>query len=202
MVMAKSPAPGRVKTRLVPPYTPAQAAQLAEAALADTLATAAACRADEVIVALDGAPGPWLPPGCRVVAQRGDTLDQRLAAAWDDAGGIGVQIGMDAPQITVGHLDGALDALCTMDSALGLAEDGGWWAIALRRPDRRVFDGVPMSRPDTGRRQLERLRSLGLSVEMLPMLRDVDLASDVDAVAALIPTSRFARAASAMRNDR
>jgi hypothetical protein len=36
LVIAKPPLPGRVKTRLVPPCTPRQAAALAEAALADT----------------------------------------------------------------------------------------------------------------------------------------------------------------------
>lgn len=194
MVMAKSPVPGRVKTRLVPPYTPEQAAQLAEAALADTLATATACGADEVVVALDGPPGAWLASGIRVIAQRGDTFDERLAAAWEDVDGAGVQIGMDTPQVTVAHLDDALHALVDHDSALGLAEDGGWWAIALHRPDRRVFAGVRMSRPDTGPRQLQRLRCLGHTVALLPALRDVDLASDVNAVASLAPASHFARA--------
>ena len=42
VVIAKEPIPGRVKTRLTPPFTPQQAAALAEAALADTLAAVAA----------------------------------------------------------------------------------------------------------------------------------------------------------------
>ncbi|MYV71339.1 glycosyltransferase, partial [Streptomyces sp. SID2131] len=36
LVIAKQPLPGRVKTRLTPPFTPEEAASLAEAALADT----------------------------------------------------------------------------------------------------------------------------------------------------------------------
>lgn len=194
MVMAKAPIAGRVKTRLVPPYTFAEAATLAEAALADTLAVALSCAADEVIVALDGPAGEWLPPGCRLVRQRGNTLDERLAAAWEDAGGPGVQVGMDSPQLTATDLDDGLLALDDHDAALGLSEDGGWWAIALRRADERVFRGVPMSRADTGARQLERLHQLDLTVASLPVLRDVDVAADVDAVAAMVPGSRFARA--------
>ena len=42
IVLAKAPVAGRVKTRLCPPCTPAEAATLAEAALADTLAAAVA----------------------------------------------------------------------------------------------------------------------------------------------------------------
>jgi len=197
MVMAKAPVPGRVKTRLVPPYTYEQAAALAEAALADTLQAALASAADEVVVALDGEPGDWLPPGCRVFPQRGDRFDHRLASAWADAGGAGVQIGMDAPQVRAADLDAALAALVDHDAALGLADDGGWWAIGLRVPDDRVFVGVPMSRPDTGARQLAQLRRLGLTVADLPTLRDVDEAADALAVAAIVPGSRFALAVAA-----
>lgn len=195
IVLAKSPVPGRVKTRLVPPYSPADAAALAEAALADTLATALASGADEVVVALDGEPGPWLPPGCRVVPQRGVGLDERLTAAWSDVGGAGVQIGMDTPQLTPADLDAALACLDDHDAGLGLAEDGGWWAVALRRPHPDAFAGVPTSRADTGRRQLARLRRLGFRVAELAVHRDVDHAEDVDAVVELAPHGRFAAVA-------
>jgi glycosyltransferase A (GT-A) superfamily protein (DUF2064 family) len=195
MVIAKSPVPGRVKTRLVPPYTYEEASALAEAALADTLEAAMSSGADEVIVALDGEPGPWLPAGCRVIPQCAGTFDIRLADAWEKAGGPGVQVGMDSPQVTAADLDAALHALVDHDAALGRCEDGGWWAIALRGPDERIFLGVPMSRSDTGDHQHQRLRSLGLRVAELAVLRDVDLADDVDAVAALAPASRFASVA-------
>jgi hypothetical protein len=79
IVLAKAPMPGRVKTRLVPPYTYRQAAALAEAALADTLDAALASRAEQVVIALDGRPGPWLPEGCHLIPQRGDALDERLS---------------------------------------------------------------------------------------------------------------------------
>ncbi|MEO5678521.1 MAG: glycosyltransferase, partial [Acidimicrobiales bacterium] len=71
LVLAKEPVAGRVKTRLCPPLTPAEAAAVAEAALADTLAAVARCGADRLVVALDGAPGPWLPAGFEVIPQRG-----------------------------------------------------------------------------------------------------------------------------------
>lgn len=182
LVMAKSPVPGRVKTRLSPPCTPVEAAALAEAALADTLEAVAACGADRRILALDGAPGPWLPPGFDVIAQVTGGLDCRLAAAWAVAGGPGVQIGMDTPQVTADLLDGALVALGTAPAALGHAEDGGWWAIALRRPYAGVFVGVPTSTNITGARQEARLRLLGHDVAPLPTLADLDTVADLPAV--------------------
>jgi rSAM/selenodomain-associated transferase 1 len=182
LVMAKSPVAGRVKTRLCPPCTPAEAAAIAEAALADTLDAVAACGAGRRIVALDGAPGPWLPPGFEVIPQVDGAFDHRLAAAWSAAGGAGVQIGMDTPQVTPALLDDALATLDATDAALGFAVDGGWWAIGLRRPDARVFAGIPMSTAQTGSAQRARLRLLGLSVTMLPALVDLDTVADLPAV--------------------
>jgi len=196
LVMAKSPVAGRVKTRLCPPCTPQEAAELAEAALADTLDAVAACGASRRIVALDGAPGPWLPAGFEVVPQVRGTFDRRLAAAWSAAGGAGVQIGMDTPQVTAGLLDDALATLDRTASALGLAGDGGWWAIGLRRPDPQVFLDVPMSTSGTGAAQLARLHQLGLDVTALPSLVDLDTIGDLPAViesGAAIRTAALAR---------
>ena len=67
IVLAKAPAPGRVKTRLSPPLRPEQAAALARAALEDTLAAMAGSRlAERLVVALDGEPDGWLPAGFEV----------------------------------------------------------------------------------------------------------------------------------------
>ncbi|MEA2715808.1 MAG: uncharacterized protein QOI99_125 [Actinomycetota bacterium] len=195
LVMAKSPVPGRVKTRLCPPCTPEEAAAVAEAALADTLEAVAGCGADRRILALDGAPGPWLPPGFDVVAQCEGGFDRRLTHAWASAGGPGVQIGMDTPQVTAGDLDHALATLDLAPAALGLALDGGWWAIGLRQPHPGVFRGVPMSTGRTGRAQLARLRALGLDVTLLAAMVDLDTADDLPLVVAAGPSTRTARLA-------
>src|SRR5439155_2999148 len=76
MVLAKAPVPGRTKTRLCPPCTWEEAAWLAQVALLQTLGAVARTRASGRVLVLDGAPGPWLPPGLDVVGQRGDGLDE------------------------------------------------------------------------------------------------------------------------------
>lgn len=193
LVIAKEPVPGKVKTRLSPPYTHEQAALIAESALADTLDVVARTPAVRRVLALDGRPGPWLPAGFDVVPQRGGGLDERLANAFTDAGrGPAVLIGMDTPQVTPALLTEAGDLLGRDDAVFGPAEDGGFWLLGLREPRPALIRGVPMSRPDTGERQLERLR--GLRVAMLPTLTDVDTASDALKVAALTPRTRFAAA--------
>jgi glycosyltransferase A (GT-A) superfamily protein (DUF2064 family) len=137
-----------------------------------------------------------------VVRQRGDTLGERITAAHVDVadafpGAVSVQIGMDTPQVDVELLTNALDVVTTdADAALGLALDGGWWALALADPRRAgLIADVPTSRDDTGVHTLAALRSgLPGRVLDLPPLSDVDTPDDAVAVADLVPTGRFARA--------
>jgi len=194
VVLAKEPVPGRVKTRLQPPFSPTEAAALAEAALADTLAAVRRTPAGRRVLALAGRPGRWLPAGFEVVPQPAGGLDGRIAAALGGCRGPCLLIGMDTPQLTPDLLD---VGWAGADACLGLARDGGYWAIGLRAPApglaARLLHGVPMSTPDTGAAQLDRLRAAGLRVRLLPPLRDVDTAADARAVAATAPGTRFAR---------
>jgi rSAM/selenodomain-associated transferase 1 len=195
IVIAKAPVPGRAKTRLSPPCTPAQAARLARAALEDTLAACGdAAGVRRRVLALDGEPGGWLPRGWDVVAQRGAGLAERLRHAFADVGGPALLLGMDTPQATPRLLGAGLAALGRSEAVFGPATDGGYWAIGLREPDDAVFDGVAMSRDSTGAVQLGRLRALGLRTAILPSLTDVDDISDARAVAREAPTGRFAAA--------
>jgi uncharacterized protein len=195
LVIAKEPVPGRVKTRLTPPCTPEQAAALARAAIEDTLAAALAVeRQARRVLVLDGEPGDWIPAGFEVIAQRGDGLAERLAAAFDDAGAPAFLVGMDTPQITPELLEAGLDAVLAEDAVFGAALDGGYWGIGLRRADARAFDGVPMSSDNTGAVQRARLAILGLRTTILPPLRDIDTIEDARAVAREAPDGRFAAA--------
>ena len=196
VVLAKSPVPGRVKTRLCPPCTHREAADIAAAALADTLETVSDTPACARVLALDGAPGAWVPDGFVIVPQLGRGLDERLANAFAAVTGSAVLIGMDTPQVSRDRLVEAMSALHApdVDAVLGLATDGGWWAIGLLHADPRVFIGVPMSTDHTGADQLARLRSLGYRTHLLEELQDVDTFADAVEVARVIPGSRFATA--------
>ena len=200
VVIAKEPVPGRVKTRLTPPFTPAEAALLAEAALADTLAAVAASPVSRHVLALDGARGDWLPAGFDVIPQRGGGLDERLAAAFADTHATlplpMVLVGMDTPQLTPHLLADAAGSLVSgeADAVFGPATDGGFWLLGLRKPDRSLLAGVPMSRPDTGRQQIDRLTSAGLRVAMAPELTDVDTFREAELIAGTASGSRFAAA--------
>jgi rSAM/selenodomain-associated transferase 1 len=193
--MAKAPVAGRAKTRLCPPLEPEQAATLAEAALADTLqAVAWTPGTTRRVLVLEGEPGPWLPAGFELLAQRGSGFGERLANAVRDVGEPLLIVGMDTPQLTRARLAGALERLDApaVDAVLGPTPDGGYWAIGLAAARPGVFDGVPMSTAGTCAAQRARLAELGLRMAELPALRDVDTFDDATAVAALAPWTRFA----------
>jgi glycosyltransferase A (GT-A) superfamily protein (DUF2064 family) len=196
LVIAKQPLPGRVKTRLTPHYSPRQAAALAEAALADTLAAGLAVAAGRRVLVLDGSPGSWLPPGYEVVPQTVGGLDARLAAAFSLCDGPALLVGMDTPQLGPALLAPvfAPDGWDRQDAWFGPAADGGFWALGLAEPRQpELLLGVPMSTPSTGAVQRAVLTAAGLRVSDLPVLRDVDTPADATEVAGLAPHTRFAR---------
>ena len=199
LVLAKQPIAGLVKTRLSPPLTPQGAADVATAAIEDTLATVRAVPVARRVLVLDGiyrADGFDRQPQCE------GPMDVRLGAAFDDAAAASplpaLLIGMDTPQLTVALLREAVEALLAHPSVLGRATDGGWWALGLQRPDGDLLRGVATSRDDTGARQHARLVAAGLRPLLLPELRDVDTIEDARAVQDLVPTSRFASVLAAL----
>ncbi|ONK15096.1 DUF2064 domain-containing protein [Streptomyces sp. MP131-18] len=197
VVIAKEPVPGRVKTRLTPPCTPAQAARLAEAALADTLRTLLRVPARRRLLVLAGRTGRWLPPGFDVVPQCDGGLDERIAAAFAHCAGPTLLVGMDTPQLTPALLGPATappGGWPRRRAWFGPAADGGFWALGMAEPRPALVRGVPMSTPLTGRAQHRRLTEAGLDVQELPVLRDVDSAADAERVAHEAPGGRFAAA--------
>jgi hypothetical protein len=201
LVLAKRPIAGRVKTRLCPPCTPEEAAGVAAAALADTLDAVRRTPAKRRVVAFDGPTESTVD--LEAIRQRGDGLGERIANAFADAAARNpdpiVQLGMDTPQVTPELLTTALQLLTHHDAVLGLAEDGGWWALGLRDAQRAsVLQEVPMSTSDTGRLTIAALERTGVRIAYLPCLRDVDTITDAQIVARSVPGSRFADAVEAL----
>ena len=194
LVIAKDPCPGHSKTRLCPPCCPEQAAQLAEAALRDTLEVVARTPAERRVLVLDGDPSRWRDCGLRILSQRGAGLAERLGHAFADVGGPALLVGMDTPQLTRELLRDGLEALERHDAVIGPAMDGGYWSVGLRRAHERAFRDIPMSVPETLSHQRRRFARLGLLTYEQAELRDVDTIDDARAVARQAPGSRFARA--------
>ncbi|OBF24284.1 glycosyltransferase involved in cell wall biogenesis [Mycobacterium kubicae] len=208
LVVAKAPEPGLAKTRLAATVGERVAAEIAAAALLDTLDAVAAAQLAARVVALtgdlDNAAGAAeirrRLQAFTVIAQRGDDFADRLANAHADAlpGPAGhpvLQIGMDTPQVTADLMGDCAALLLESPAVLGLAADGGWWVLGVQTPAAAdCLRGVPMSVPETGELTLKALRDNGVGVVTVRQLADVDVVADVAVVrAACAPGSRFAR---------
>ncbi|HET6732185.1 TIGR04282 family arsenosugar biosynthesis glycosyltransferase [Mycobacterium sp.] len=208
LVVAKAPVPGHAKTRLAARVGNQAAADIAAAALLDTLDAVAAAPVEARVVALTGeldeaSGGDEIRTSLAdftVIEQRGAGFAERLANAHVDAAAAFVglpvlQIGMDTPQVTDELIAECARELLAADAVLGPARDGGWWVLGVA--DAAMADclrSVPMSRSDTGVATLAALHDTGVDVSLVPALADVDTVDDIDAVRrACAPGSRFTR---------
>ena len=196
LVVAKAPVPGLAKTRLAADLGDDAAADIAAAALLDTLDAVAASPVTARVVALTGNLDDAQRGGeirsrladFVVVGQRGADFAERLANAHADAadatGGLPVlQIGMDTPQVSPELIGRCAQALAGTDAVLGMARDGGWWVLGVTDAAMaECLRGVAMSVPDTGSQTLTALRHKGVDVELLCELADVDTVDDIDTV--------------------
>lgn len=209
LVVAKAPVPGLAKTRLAAVIGDRAAADIAAAALLDTLDAVAAAPVQARVVAmtgdLDAARASEEIRGrleaFTVVPQRGADFADRLANAHlDAAAAVGnrtvLQIGMDTPQVSAEMLTECARRLAGTDAVLGPAADGGWWVLGVS--DASMADclrQVPMSQPDTGVLTLAALSAKGFQVDLMAELADVDTVDDIEPVRRMCTTgSRFARA--------
>jgi rSAM/selenodomain-associated transferase 1 len=202
VVFAKRPEAGRVKTRLCPPLTPEQAAELYRCLLADTLevsAHAAAVAGLEAVLAVEPLAAraelaAAAPPGFRAIAQRGAHLGARMTRVAHEAAAAGARCvllrGSDSPALSAETLCEAAGALAAADVALSPDRDGGYGIVALgsrallavqRRP---VLFDHPMSTPSVLADTEAGAARLGLRVARVAGGFDVDRAEDLRVLAA------------------
>jgi uncharacterized protein len=196
-VMAKASIPGRTKTRLVPPLTPEEGANLNTAFLRDIAegligAAALADIAPVMAYAPAGSAAFFrevLPARIGLLETVGPSLGDCLfhaVASLLDAGHESVcLINSDSPTLPAAYLVSAATVLATPGDGmvLGPSTDGGYYLIGLKRPHRRLFEDIDWSTERVTAQTLARAQELGLAVHQLPTWYDVD---DIDALRVLV----------------
>ena len=187
-VMAKAPRAGRVKTRLSPPLTVEQAAELNVCFLRDTTENLAAVAADgRAAGVISYTPvgdeelfEGLLPEGFSLVAQRGDGFGERLLGAAEDilACGFGsvCLIDSDSPTVPRAVYEQAVVELARPGDriVLGPAEDGGYYLIGMKQAHAALFERIAWSTETVYAETCERARAAGIEVVELPLWYDVD----------------------------
>jgi len=193
--MAKASAPGRAKTRLVPPLTFDDAAALNTAFLCDV--------ADNVLLAArQAAPAAGIagyaaygPPGAEDFFRRtlpgaigligawlpnfGDCLHHTICELLSNGHVSAVVLNSDSPTLPTALLIETAACLARPGdrAVLGPSSDGGYYLLGLKAAHRRMFEDIDWSTSRVAEQTLQRARDIGLDVHVLPAWYDVD---DVD----------------------
>lgn len=182
-LFAKAPVPGQVKTRLSPPLTPEEAAEVARACLHDTLERFSRSRDVAMTLFLEGEPDDALRAlaarhAVAIRPQASGSLGARLRAALGVLLGEGhacaIAIGSDSPTLPPARIAAAIGALRAHDAVLGPTEDGGYYLIGVSRPAWALLEEIPWSTSEVARTTRERAASAGISLAELEAWYDVD----------------------------
>jgi uncharacterized protein len=182
-LFAKAPVAGMVKTRLVPPLSAEEAAQVARASLEHSVRVLVPAVPARWRLLLDGAPDPQILElarvfGLPILGQSEGDLGARLRAALGALRMSGasevIAIGSDSPTLPPERLAQARDALERHDLVLGPAEDGGYYLIGLSRECDAVFEGIAWGTAGVAHETLDRARAAGLATSVLAPWYDVD----------------------------
>jgi uncharacterized protein len=196
-VMTKAPQAGRVKTRLVPPLTPEEAAELNKCFLRDTAAAiSSACsrrpvddegktaRSSPIAVytpvGAESAYTDVLPADFSLLPQRGDEFGERLYFAVEDLFKCGFDsvclIDSDSPTVPAENFAEAVELLSKTEDrvVLGPSDDGGYYLIGVKKPHRHLFEQIDWSTERVLNQTMQRATEIGSEVKLLPTGYDVD----------------------------
>jgi uncharacterized protein len=205
-VMTKAPRAGQVKTRLVPPLSPEEAAQLNVCFLRDTavaIAKASGTIARGVGVYTPiGAEAAYigiLPGDFELLPQRGDGFGQRLAFATEDLFQCGFAsvclIDSDSPTVSADVYAEAVEMLSKPGErvVLGPSDDGGYYLIGLKKARRELFEAIDWSTERVLEQTKQRAGELSLEVSLLPTGYDVDDAATLRRLCGELLSDKSAR---------
>jgi rSAM/selenodomain-associated transferase 1 len=200
VLMAKKPIPGHTKTRLIPALSETGAAGLYDAFLHDKVDQMRRVHDVERAIA-------YHPPGSRdyfselapdfiLIEQMGTNLSERLENvflyAFSDGYRQVMAIDGDTPHLPIDYLQSGFEALDdgSKDVVIGPCEDGGYYAIGLREPQKSLFN-VEMSTPHVIRDTKARAAKAGLTIHLLPEWWDIDELPDLQRLERLMQKRRY-----------
>jgi rSAM/selenodomain-associated transferase 1 len=187
-IMAKASAPGRTKTRLVPPLTFEQAAALNTTFLQDIAgnllaAGSHAAIAGYVAFAPAGTEAFFhdvLPPDIGLIDACLPTLGECLVQTIKEIFALGhaaaVVLNSDSPTLPTALLIETASMLAQPGerAVLGPCTDGGYYLLGLKTLHRPLFEDITWGTRRVAAQTLERAREIKLDVHLLPPWYDVD----------------------------
>jgi uncharacterized protein len=184
-IFAKTPLPGLVKTRLTPPLSAEESADLYRCMLLDTIARVSTLPYDTFLFYHgDERYFRGIASAAELIAQQGDDLGARLAQAFALLDSRGYRacsvIGTDAPDLPLSYIEESFRSLdAGSDVVFGPAEDGGYYLVGVSGRHAELFHDIPWSSDKVLATSLERARASRLAAALLPSWYDVDCIDDL-----------------------
>ena len=190
VIFAKAPVVGQVKTRLCPPLSPAEAAELACCFLFDTVARAVTLPGMRVYLAFTPPESEHifralLPFPVEYVPQRGDSLGEREVNIFIDLLQHGasrvVLMGSDIPTLPIAYVQEAFALLenTWCNAVFGPSNDGGYYLVGARAVHRALFENITWSTSSVLTETLAQAHRHGFNISLLPPWYDVDNEDDL-----------------------
>ena len=189
IIFAKSPIPGKVKTRLIPHITPIEAAELYKAFVADIIGNTHKLKCGQVTIAYTPSNAEdtfrsICNQSVNYLPQNGDNLGERMKNAFmysfEKGSKRTVIIGTDSPTLPLSYIRDAFDALNEVPVTIGPTFDGGYYLIGLSERNDTIFDGVDWSTSRVFSQTLTRTQELNKQLCVLPPWYDVDTSDNLE----------------------
>src|SRR4051812_11852479 len=185
--MTKVPEPGKVKTRLTPPLTPDEAAEINKCFLRDlaqaiTTAGKTSPGFGVGVYTPRGAEAAYaeiLPPEFMLLPQRGFDFGERLIAAAEDLFKVGFEsvclINSDSPTVPASSFASAANELAKPGNKiiLGPSDDGGYYLIGLKKLDPRIFEQIEWSTERVLQQTMRQAEKMDVPIHLLPTGFDI-----------------------------
>ncbi len=189
IIFAKSPIPGKVKTRITPYITPTNAAELYKAFIADILSNAFKLKCERIVIAYTPLNAEtsfhrMCGQSINYIPQEGNDLGERMKNAFKHAFNEGLKrtviIGTDSPTLPVSYIRKAFSALERVPITIGPTFDGGYYLIGLSEQNDVIFDGVEWSTSSVFSQTMTRIKAIKKQFYLLPPWYDVDKPEDLE----------------------
>jgi rSAM/selenodomain-associated transferase 1 len=190
VVVAKAPLPGKVKTRLIPHFTPEEAADLYRCFLEDRIIAMNSLKGVDLAIAYTPADaGDMFTPFRRnefsLFSQKGKDLGQRLNSIFQEKLADGYDavsiIDSDSPDLPASTVQESFKRLLSnqTDVVFGPCHDGGYYLVGMRKPHPELFYDIPWSTETVLANTLETAKKIGLKTNLLPWWNDLDTFEDL-----------------------
>ena len=192
VIMAKAPRPGTVKTRLTPNLSPTDVMSFYCCLLDDTLTLARSLGDVEVAIMCPESDVSELTQlageNANVVAQKGEGLAAGLTSVFAhfarDRHRRTIAFNSDSPHLPRSVLEDAFETLISHDVVVGPTHDGGYYLVGAKPGHPTLFAHDGMGTTSALERLLSRARALELTVGFADPFWDIDVADDLDRLAA------------------